>query len=81
MIYDFDDAIWISNTSSANYFINWSKASWKVKFKCKWAHKIVAGNDYLLSFCIQFNQNVIKIPTCIDTEIIRPALKKNDNAD
>jgi len=68
IIYDFDDAIWISNTSSANHFINWLKASWKVKHICRWAYKITAGNDYLYHYAIQFNQKVIKIPTCVDIE-------------
>lgn len=66
IIYDFDDAIWIPNTSSANQLINWCKASWKVKYICKWSFKIVVGNNFLYNYAIQFNDNVIKIPTCID---------------
>lgn len=66
IIYDFDDAIWIPNTSSENYFINWFKAFWKVKYICKWAHKVVAGNDYLCTYARQFNKNVVNIPTIVD---------------
>lgn len=66
IIYDFDDAIWIPNTSFANQFINWLKAFWKVKYICKWSYKISVGNDYLYNYAIQFNKNVIKIPTSID---------------
>jgi glycosyltransferase involved in cell wall biosynthesis len=68
IIYDFDDAIWIPNTSSANYFINWFKAFWKVKYICKWAYKITAGNDYLYNYARLFNENIIRIPTCLDVE-------------
>jgi len=72
IIYDFDDAIWIPNTSSANSFINWVKAFWKVKYICKWAYKLTPGNDYLCQYAGSFNQNVIKIPTTID-------IHKNEN--
>lgn len=68
IIYDFDDAIWIANTTSTNRMSNWLKASWKIKYECKWAYKISAGNDYLCDFARQFNQQVIKMPTCIDGE-------------
>jgi glycosyltransferase involved in cell wall biosynthesis len=68
IIYDFDDAIWIRNTSSANHFINWFKAFWKVKHICKWSYKIVVGNDYLYNYAVQFNEKVIKIPTAIDVD-------------
>jgi len=66
IIYDFDDAIWIPNTSSANHFINWFKAFWKVKYICKWSYKVVVGNDYLYNYAIQFSKEVIKIPTSIN---------------
>jgi len=79
IIYDFDDAIWIPNTSSANYFINWLKAFWKVKYLCKWAYKITPGNDYLYDYALQFNENVIKIPTCIDVEMEHGKTKQYNN--
>ena len=72
VIYDFDDAIWIPNTSAANHFANWFKAFWKVKRICGWAYKVVGGNDYLCNYAKQFNKNVVKIPTCIDTEKYHP---------
>jgi len=71
IIYDFDDAIWIPNTSSVNYFSRWFKASWKIKYICKWSYKIVVGNDYLGRYASQFNKDVIKIPTCVDIKKIR----------
>jgi glycosyltransferase involved in cell wall biosynthesis len=68
VIYDFDDAIWIPNTSSANSLANWFKAFWKVKRICKWSYKVTPGNDYLCDYASQFNQHVIKIPTCINVD-------------
>ena len=67
IIYDFDDAIWIPNTSTENKSVSWLKASWKVKYICKWAYKVVGGNDYLCAFAKQYNKNVIMIPSCVDT--------------
>lgn len=67
IIYDFDDAIWIQNTSKENKLVSWIKAFWKVKYICKWAHKVVGGNDYLCEYARSFNKRVVKIPTCVDT--------------
>lgn len=67
IIYDYDDAIWIPNTSKENKLIAWFKAFWKVKYICKWAYKVVGGNDYLCKYALQYNKHVVKIPTCVDT--------------
>ena len=68
VIYDFDDAIWLSNTSVNNQLV--SKIKWhsKVKLICKWAHKVSCGNAYLAAFARQHNDNVYINPTTIDTE-------------
>lgn len=68
MIYDFDDAIWIPNTSHENRIVNWIKAFWKVPHICRWAYKVVGGNDYLCRYARQYNNNVLLIPTCVDTQ-------------
>ena len=68
IIYDFDDAIWLPNTSQANRLA--AKLKWhsKVSSICKWSYKVSAGNDYLCDYARQFNNNVILNPTTIDTE-------------
>lgn len=68
MIYDFDDAIWIPNTSKENKIAAWFKAFWKVKYVCKWSYKITAGNEYLCRFAKQYNANALLLPTCVDTK-------------
>jgi glycosyltransferase involved in cell wall biosynthesis len=68
IIFDFDDAIWISNTSESNKIAGWAKCSWKVKYICRWSYKIVGGNEYLCAFARQYNGKVFLIPTCVDTE-------------
>ncbi|HTN47117.1 MAG TPA: glycosyltransferase [Flavipsychrobacter sp.] len=66
VVYDFDDAIWIPNTSRVNKMASWFKAFWKVKYICKWSYKVAAGNDYLCRYAKQYNNNVELLPTCVD---------------
>lgn len=68
IIYDFDDAIWLPNYSENNKIFNRLKAYWKVNYCMKWAWKITAGNTYLADYARKFNNNVIVLPTTIDTE-------------
>ena len=75
IIYDFDDAIWIPNISGENKLVNWFKAFWKIKYLCKWAFKVAAGNDYLCDYARQYNKKVYLLPTCVDTERLHNRLK------
>lgn len=65
-IFDFDDAIWLPNSSAANAKFESLKMLWKTKYLIKWAHKVSAGNEYLAEYARQFNPNVFIIPTTID---------------
>jgi glycosyltransferase involved in cell wall biosynthesis len=68
IIYDFDDAIWIPNTSNENKLVNWVKAFWKIKHICRWAYKVAGGNEYLCRYAARYNKNIVLLPTCVDTE-------------
>lgn len=69
IIYDFDDAIWIPNTSAQNKIAGLVKAFWKVKYICKWSYKISAGNHYLCAFAAAAGaENIVHIPTVVNTE-------------
>jgi glycosyltransferase involved in cell wall biosynthesis len=67
IIYDFDDAIWLANTSEANRIA--AKLKWhrKVDSICYWSYKNSCGNAYLASYARQFNPDTIINPTTIDT--------------
>ena len=67
LIYDFDDAIWLANYSESNAKVHRLKAYWKVKYCIKWAGQITVGNSYLANYARSLNNNVIIIPTTIDT--------------
>jgi hypothetical protein len=47
IIYDFDDAIWLANTSEANKLAAGLKWHHKVASICRWAYKNSSGNAYL----------------------------------
>ena len=66
IIYDFDDAIWIPNTTVTNRAAAWAKCFWKVKSICRWAYKVSAGNAYLATYANTCNDNVVINPTCVD---------------
>ena len=68
IIYDFDDAIWLPNYSSHNAAFHQLKYYKKVNSIMKWAYKISAGNQYLANYARKHNDNVVILPTTIDTE-------------
>ena len=68
IIYDFDDAIWMSDKSMENGFVKALKWRKKIRQIITWSWKISCGNQFLLDYAIQFNQNSFLNPTTIDTE-------------
>lgn len=69
MIFDFDDAIWIPNTSTENKIAAMLKAFWKVKYICRWTYKAAGGNDYLCRFATKSGaRQAVRIPTIVDTD-------------
>lgn len=77
MIYDYDDAIWIPNTSGENMLASAVKAFWKVKYICKWAYKVSPGNDFLAAYARKYNANVVMMPTCVDTVRMHNRVKEH----
>ena len=75
IIFDFDDAIWLPNTSKENKIISFLKWNDKTSLICKWAYKISAGNKYLAGFASKYNQHVIINPTTIDLLHLHNKLK------
>ena len=77
IIYDFDDAIWLPNTSQQNSLAAQLKWHNKVKHICGWSWKISCGNDFLASFAHNYNSNVVVNPTTIDTAYHHPLSRNN----
>ncbi len=78
IIFDFDDAIFLPNTSEYNIYIDRFKKPDKVFKIIKMSQLVIAGNSYLKDCVIKYNSNVTIIPSSVDTEIYRPSPKAGD---
>lgn len=80
LIFDFDDAIWLLDTSDANKKLDWLKNPEKTAKIITMADLIFAGNNYLADYAKQFNKSVKIIPTSINTNYHKKTvLEKNGN--
>lgn len=75
IIYDYDDAIWLTNTSDVNKIAAQIKWHHKVAQISKWAYKVSCGNHYLCDYAQKVNIEVIYNPTTIDTENLHKEIK------
>ena len=80
LIFDFDDAIWNHDVSSANKTLGWLKNPAKTSKIIGLCDLVIAGNEYLADYAKKYNQNVIIIPTTIDTDEYKP-VKGSDSDD
>ena len=80
LVFDFDDSIWLMDTSNANKIWEWLKSSEKISRIISHADLVFAGNKYLHDYAKQFNSNVKIIPTTIDTEFHKRKIPYTDNA-
>jgi glycosyltransferase involved in cell wall biosynthesis len=72
IIYDFDDAIWMTDREGENFFARAVRWRRKVRSIIRWSHKISCGNEFLCDYARTFNRNVVLNPTTIDTSYHRP---------
>lgn len=81
IIFDFDDAIFMTDVSKANKRFAWAKFSGKTDDICRLSTSITVGNSYLAEYARQFNENVYVVPTSIDTNRYQPAAKEAKKAE
>jgi glycosyltransferase involved in cell wall biosynthesis len=76
VVYDFDDAIWLSaSTSGQNRKLAFLKKPSKTSDIIAVSTMVFAGNQFLADYASQFNDNVVIVPTTIDTREYQPAYK------
>jgi len=75
MVFDFDDAIFVSYRSPSNGYLSYLKFAAKTKTICRLASHVMVGNSYLADYARQFNTQVTIVPTTIDTE--KYSLRRN----
>jgi glycosyltransferase involved in cell wall biosynthesis len=71
-VFDFDDSIWLMDTSEGNKKYEWLKNPEKTAKNIRMADLVFAGNAYLADYAKKFNPNTRIVPTTIDTDFHRP---------
>ncbi|MCB0761565.1 MAG: glycosyltransferase family 4 protein [Flavobacteriales bacterium] len=66
IIYDFDDAIWLTNYSRNNKSFAWLKSYGNIKRLMGRSWKNACGNEWLRSFALQYNSQSFYLPTTLD---------------
>lgn len=72
LIYDFDDAVYLNNTSEANKFVAVLKYPQKVPSILRHSTLVLAGNGHLADYARTYNRSVAVLPTCVDTGVWVP---------
>jgi len=81
LVFDFDDSIWLNDTSDGNKKLAWMKRTGKTAEICRYADMVTPGNEYLAEYARNYCRNVLVIPTTIDTSYHKPTIfRKNSDA-
>jgi glycosyltransferase involved in cell wall biosynthesis len=67
LIFDFDDAIWMPNTTEDNSMASNYKWHHKTAQICNWSYKVSAGNHFLQRYALNYNPNAVYLPTVLNT--------------
>jgi len=73
LLYDFDDAIWLPDTSGRNGALALARMPWKVGGICRVADAVTVGNAYLAAYARRYNPSVHIVRTSIDVDRFAPA--------
>jgi glycosyltransferase involved in cell wall biosynthesis len=76
IIFDFDDAIWLNDTSQGNIDLIWLKNPNKYKKIIELSDIVFAGNNYLADYAAHYNPNVKIFPTVLNTDLYISVSKK-----
>jgi glycosyltransferase involved in cell wall biosynthesis len=75
LVLDFDDSIWLNETSEFNRRFALLKSAKKVPRLVAMADLVFAGNAYLAEYARRFNDRVTIVPTTIDTDRYVPRVE------
>ncbi|MBW6498430.1 MAG: glycosyltransferase family 4 protein [Bacteroidales bacterium] len=79
IILDFDDSIWLNDTSDGNRQLAWLKRPSKTADILRLSSMALVGNEYLASYARRYNTNVHVVPTTIDTDYYIPGSQQTKN--
>lgn len=71
VVFDFDDAIYLTHASYANSWTRPLRRGAKVERIIAASAEVIAGNDILAAYARRFSDSVTIIPTPVDTELYR----------
>jgi glycosyltransferase involved in cell wall biosynthesis len=71
LVFDFDDAIYLADTSPANAWSRVLKVRGKPKAICRIARHVTVGNEFLAEFAARYTRAVTVVPSTIDTDLYR----------
>ncbi len=69
LVFDFDDAIYLADTSQANAWSRGLKSTAKVETICRLARHVVVGNEFLARHAKDWATEVTVVPSTIDTDL------------
>ena len=69
LVFDFDDAIYLADTSQANAWSRWLKSVTKIETICRVARHVTVGNEFLAGYAKDWARQVTVIPSTIDTDV------------
>jgi glycosyltransferase involved in cell wall biosynthesis len=67
LIFDYDDSTWLPNVSEGNKALAFLKRPEKTKEIISVCDVVFAGNEYLKQYALQYCNDVVVVPTTIDT--------------
>ena len=81
IIFDFDDALFAYNgaTPSDEHYKAHLDRKYVIDYIIRNSKLIIAGNEYLKEYARPLNENVIVIPTCIDTGVYSSSVVETTN--
>lgn len=79
LIFDFDDSIWLRDENPNQSLFQRLKNPSKTSKIISYCDSIVAGNEYLKKYALQYNENITIIPTTIDTQEYSPIASNKKN--
>ena len=68
LVFDFDDAIYLADTSQANSWSRVLKPLTKAATICRLARHVTVGNEFLARFALDHAKEVSVVPSTIDTD-------------
>jgi glycosyltransferase involved in cell wall biosynthesis len=80
IVFDFDDAIWMPNVSEGNKNLAFLKNPLKTNRIIKLATSVIAGNEFLANYALQFNPNVLVVPSTVDAKLYCPKPSQNPDS-